>query len=557
MCRGARVRQAAKRRRDVAPVLLTRQLEWTPRRPLPNVAPTMAEPSKSLEPATGWPHWPVALILAAVHAATALLFTLDSTPGTDAALRGFPVDDAWIHLVYARSLGLCQGFAYNPGVQEAGSTSPLWALLLAPLTWLLPLGVPVLVLAVKLLGTLLAWLGSILAYRLAFRWTGSRASALAAGLLLAVDPSLTFAKVSGMEVQLAGVLALAVLICLDAGLYRRAGLALGLLPLARPEQGALWLPALLALLWALWRQRAPLRAWLWALGPSAVGVGAWAALCLSISGRPLPNTFYAKHIAQVGPPLADLGTVFGPLLGSLPWALGGSGLLLFGAGLWRVRRHAASRLVLPYALLFLCGIAWAHDLSQWQPFYWNRYFQPVLLTLLPVVGIGIGMAIDAVAQARQRPPLRQALAIAGLICALVACASVPQQVGQRAHLYASNCQNIQEMQVELGLWLHDHVPPGQWIASQDAGALRFLSDRPLVDLVGLNDHEVLAGHRLAVLRRHDVHWFIANPYFLKIGSNPRFRAVHAAEAAVYTLCECPDQRRMVVYEQIRKAPGPH
>ena len=516
----------------------------------------MAEPSTSLEPATGWPRWPVALFLAAGHAATALLFVLDSTPGTNAALRGFPVDDAWIHLVYARSLGLGQGFAYNPGVQEAGSTSPLWALLLAPLTWLLPLGVPVLVAAVKLLGTLLAWLGSMLSYRLAFRWTNSRASALAAGLVLGLDPSLTFAKLSGMEVQLAGVLALAVLIDLDAGRHRRAGLALGLLPLARPESAVLWLPAGLGLVWHFSKSRAPLREWLWTFLPSVLGLGAWAALCLSVSGHPLPNTFYAKHAAQVGPPLADLGVVFGSLLWKQPWNLLGAGAVLFGLGLWRVRVHRASWLIPSYCLLFLLGISWAHDLSQWQPFYWNRYFQPLLPVLLLPIGIALGAAFDARQHLSRRGGAGLGLAVLVWACAAGASVATVRELWPRAHLYANNCQNIEEMQVSLGHWLHDHVPPGQWIASQDAGALRFFSDRPLVDLVGLNDHEVLAGHRLSVLRRHDVHWFIANPYFLKIGSNSRFRPVHAAQAAHYTLCDCPDQQRMVVYEQIRQAPLP-
>jgi len=557
----------------------------------------MAEPRAQTERAAAWPTWPDASVLALAHLATALLFVLDRAPGTAAARTGFPVDDAWIHLVYARSFGQLHGFAYNPGVQEAGATSPLWAVLLAPLTWLLPLGVPVLVLGVKLLGTLLAWLGSLIAYRLAARWTGSRASGLAAGLLLALDPALTFAKVSGMEVQLAGLLALWALSSLDDRHTRRAGLALGLLPLARPEQAVLWLPATAFLVHQFVRNRAPLRDWLWAFLPGLVGLGAWAAFCWSVSGHPLPNTFYAKHAVQVGAPLADLGVVFGPLLSSLPWAFAGSGLVWLGLGLWQVRHARVAWLIPPYVLLFLLGIAWAHDLSQWQPFYWNRYFQPLLPVLLLPLGIGLGFGLDSAGrwwrgaldrnnvgaprpydpwQVRVRGPgavhaakvscssrahtthghlLDKLKAIAALACVALCVATVPQRLSGRAALYARNCQNIEEMQVGLGVWLRDHVPEGQWIASQDAGALRFFSERPLVDLVGLNDHEVLAGRRLAVLRRHDVRWFIANPYFLKIGSNPRFRPVHMAEAKDYSLCDCPDQHRMFVYEQTRPAPG--
>ncbi|MHC4844999.1 MAG: hypothetical protein ACYTCU_02445, partial [Planctomycetota bacterium] len=44
---------------------------------------------------------------------------------------GFPLDDAWGHLVYGRALATGDGFAYNPGQPEAGVTSPLWTALCA------------------------------------------------------------------------------------------------------------------------------------------------------------------------------------------------------------------------------------------------------------------------------------------------------------------------------------------------------------------------------------------------------------------------------------------
>ncbi|PYM81500.1 MAG: hypothetical protein DME13_20130, partial [Candidatus Rokuibacteriota bacterium] len=48
-----------------------------------------------------------------------------------AGSAGFPLDDSWIHLHFARNLAEGTGFAYNPGVPVAGSTAPLWTLLLA------------------------------------------------------------------------------------------------------------------------------------------------------------------------------------------------------------------------------------------------------------------------------------------------------------------------------------------------------------------------------------------------------------------------------------------
>ena len=48
-----------------------------------------------------------------------------------AGVSGFPLDDSWIHLHFARNLAEGLGFAYNPGRPIAGSTAPLWTLLLA------------------------------------------------------------------------------------------------------------------------------------------------------------------------------------------------------------------------------------------------------------------------------------------------------------------------------------------------------------------------------------------------------------------------------------------
>ena len=71
-------------------------------------------------------------VLAIVCLATALLalflqVELDLTGGE----LGVPLDDAWIHYQFARNLSRGNGFGYNPGEPTAGSTAPLWTLLLA------------------------------------------------------------------------------------------------------------------------------------------------------------------------------------------------------------------------------------------------------------------------------------------------------------------------------------------------------------------------------------------------------------------------------------------
>ena len=44
---------------------------------------------------------------------------------------GFPLDDSWIHLTYARNFAEHGEWAFRLGERSAGSTSPLWTVLLS------------------------------------------------------------------------------------------------------------------------------------------------------------------------------------------------------------------------------------------------------------------------------------------------------------------------------------------------------------------------------------------------------------------------------------------
>src|SRR5213593_2217348 len=69
----------------------------------------------------------VLLLVVAVAVPLAVLLTSERRI---AGAAGFPLDDSWIHLHFARNLAEGAGFSYNPGAPVAGSTAPLWTLLL-------------------------------------------------------------------------------------------------------------------------------------------------------------------------------------------------------------------------------------------------------------------------------------------------------------------------------------------------------------------------------------------------------------------------------------------
>src|SRR5947208_2828889 len=97
-----------------------------------------------------------------------------------AGAPGFPLDDSWIHLHFARNLAEGAGFSYNPGTPVAGSTAPLWTLLLAAGALLVG---PSLALA-KTLGVAATVVAGALTRRAALAWGAAPGVALAAGIAL-------------------------------------------------------------------------------------------------------------------------------------------------------------------------------------------------------------------------------------------------------------------------------------------------------------------------------------------------------------------------------------
>ena len=154
-------------------------------------------------------------VLIALAALTAILFYLITS---NLIFRiGFPLDDAWIHLTYARNLAEHGQWAFRLGERSAGSTAPLWTALLsigflvglAPYVW------------TYLLGWVALTLLAVYAENLARKLIPSYTSRLPwAGLFFVFAWHLTWSAVSGMETLLHGLIILVVLGNLISGSHR-------------------------------------------------------------------------------------------------------------------------------------------------------------------------------------------------------------------------------------------------------------------------------------------------------------------------------------------------
>ena len=491
----------------------------------------------------------LSLIFLTAHVAVALLFVFDRAPGTAAALVGFPLDDAWIHMVYARSLAGLHGFAYNTAELETGSTSPLWAVLLVPASWTARLfGISV-VLPAKVTGLAAALGTSLAAARLASRVGFSLAVELAAGLACAIDPALAFASLSGMEVLLAGALALWALSELAGERYRLAALAAGLAPLARPELAPLTLTVLTVAQWRLHQQHASAGRRTIILLPTFLFVGGWLLFCLRVSGYPLPNTFYAKFASHHEFFTHNLTLIFAQVIPSFPWFARGTGFALWALGaVLLFRRGLVAALTAAFPMCYLLVVAASQLIKEPSPFYWQRYLLPAQPFILLAVAVG---AIHAATWAwrRRRQAWAPGYAVLAAILILGTLTSLPAALRGRADLFAWNCQNIEELNVAMGKWLRDNTAPDETIAVTDAGAARYFGDRRILDVLGLNNHRFLHGDREQATELSRIRTVAGFPLMIPfIRDNPMWRAVHRTATEHLTICDC-NQSEIVAYQR--------
>ncbi len=444
--------------------------------------------------------WVAAALVIALAAACAVGFEYAvADDGSAARFRAVPLDDSWIHYVYAESLGSSLRLDYNPGHSEAGFTSLLWVVVLAPP---IALGIDA-VLASKLLG-LAAHVAVALLVYVWLRRHAPRVVALGAALLLAAEPIFAYAALSGMEVMLYAALMVAAMVLFLGERYRATAVVLALAVLARPDglvlAGFVWIAAGIQL--AVTRLRDPrlgLREAAWLVGLPLAAAATWSLYCLISTGMVFPTSYYVRaggvgflsNLQYSGRIVHEISYSLFPL-SHWPKAL----LLVLGmvyAGI-RFRSRAVLPILFPFAFALSMGGEVIGVIGG--SFLGNRYLVPVFPFLLALQGMGIALLVDV---ARRLLPGRSAArwAIpAAAVLVLLTLALPPGQWIDRLRdsrsTFAQSCSNIEQMQVALGHWIARETPPDTVIATHDAGAIRYLGQRETIDILGLNTTDLPA-----------------------------------------------------------------
>lgn len=406
---------------------------------------------------------------------------------------GFPLDDAWIHQVYGRNLGLHGEWSFVAGEASAGSTSPLWAGYLA-LGYLLRL--PHLFWAFLGGGVMLVAAGWLAARWFSLRLPHKRQLAWIVAVLAAIEWHLVWAALSGMETLAFGALALlcGYLVERQRSSPQLLGALIGIGVWLRPEALLLGLIPVGTVLLEGGRDR-PGRLARLALG-MAVPFAAYLAFQRGLSGEWWPNTFFAKQaeyaslrsiawvvrlLAQIGIPGAWLGAPAlepgGPLVGLLLVLAPG---LVMSTGQHLRRRNWAKLLPLGWCLMHLASYALRLPVT----YQHGRYAIPTIPVLMVLAAEGLLGWLDF--NDRRRPSWIVARAWPAIV-ALVGLAF--WALGARA--YARDVAIIESELVETARWVERHTAPESIVAAHDIGALGYFAQRPLLDLAGLVSPEVI------------------------------------------------------------------
>lgn len=390
-----------------------------------------------------------------------------------------PIDDAYITFRYARNLAEGVGLVYNAGEWVLGTTTPLWALILAA--------------GYRLGLTDLPWLATVLSamldaatvgllVHLALRMGWRPIGAALVGLAWALNPMSVGFATGGMESSLFVLMAVGALtLAARRRVWVAAGIS-GLATLVRPE-GALLAASVVA--WTWFTCRGATRQ---ALATAAVPMGIAGLVMFLRYGSPLPNSVAAKQVAY------------------LPgWPLENAAALLLQAGLpgWSTYLLAAvpATLGLALAVIGLSSLLvltrraapWLRQQAlPWQPFaafamLYVAFYVAVGLRgvrlfpwyLVPIEPFYLLAAAAGLARLSALRPRAQWLAAALVVWQL------PAVDWRQPLMPVGQDLGREQLYLDIGHDLARTLPPTAVLAAPEIGALGYASNLRVLDTVGL------------------------------------------------------------------------
>lgn len=405
---------------------------------------------------------------------------------------GFPLDDPWIHLTFAKNLVEYGAYSfYKNEVITSGSTSPLYTFLAAIIFLLLKNEF----ILSYIIGIVSFGVLSFFSYKLAKVESTSSLFALIFSLLIAFQPKLGLISVSGMETTL-----FIFLLVLSFYLYRKQkflelSFALGLTLWARPEGIILIITILLDYLAQNvfhYNEKAKLKKKdlvLFILPLSLIIIG-YFIFNFVLSGFIFPNTYAAKINYYYGSNREnflknDVLNYFSSGEFSLIAIIFiiSSIVLLIDI----VKKKYNSNFVY---FLFVIGFILAYYIQLPFSHRFGRYLMPIIPSYLLIVLLGLKIFLYKLHQKGKTDWSRIINIIFSVIIVFVLYKSFLLIPDNRNKLVITSRYHY-DRHIKVAEWIRNNTPPDAIIATHDIGALSFYSNRKIIDMVGLVNLEVI------------------------------------------------------------------
>jgi len=457
-----------------------------------------------------YPWWIWINLIAAFIATGIYIFTAARTQGI-----GFPLDDAWIHQTYARNLADLGEWSFIPGIPSAGSTSPLWSLLLAALhrIWT---GIPFI--QTFILGAFCLWVLAVCTEAIFRRSVPNYTSPLPiAGVMIVFEWHLVWAAASGMETILIAAIISLVLYLLQSlrqARYALTGAVIGIGVWIRPETLTLLGPVLFVLTFSGKSFRDRLKPLMGVFGGLALPIAGYLLFNYQFSGHVWPNTFYAKQAEYASMREISLAVRY---LRELVLPLTGIGIVLLPGFVYKCFLAVKNRDSLwAGAILWWLGFSLIYAVQLPVTYQHGRYLIPAMPVyfLIGLVGSFDGLRNTAKVKTSSwfAKPLWVAVRTWGIVLVFVLGAFYV--LG--ANSYGQDVAIVNTEMVATAKWLRSNTQPDDLIAVHDIGAVGYFSQRKIIDLAGLVTPVIIPiirdEHKLAVfLDQHGADYLVTFP----------------------------------------------
>ncbi|MDP4115423.1 MAG: hypothetical protein Q8903_04775 [Bacteroidota bacterium] len=406
---------------------------------------------------------------------------------------GFPLDDPWIHLTFARNLVEYGSFSYYKNIlATAGSTSPLYTFLLSTL-YIFSKNEFIIS---YFLGILFLGLSVFYFYKLVKNEEQENWFPLAATLMLVLQPKLLLISVSGMETSL-----FIFMVMLAFFFYRNKnvwglGAALGLLIWSRPDGVVVWIAIVIDyFLQAYFSKNKEKKLFNNKEIAASFGIGAFFVVLyflfnLILSGSIFPNTYGAKiefyNKMDRSAFLTDsVLNFFGTNEFVLLW-VPFMAALLYSAYLLIRKQYSKYNLY----ILFIVGLILIYYIKLPFAHRFGRYLLPIIPFYIYVSVSGMRAIYEEI-QKNTHADFKKLLNGLFFIFAASQIAFSFNYIKPALLEYIEYCKYHNDRHVAAGVWLNKNTKESDVIATHDIGAIAYYSHRKVFDMAGLINPEVI------------------------------------------------------------------